>query len=108
MKDWTLAAVLNNARWCDAVCRAHGHPGRMLPHIWVNAAVVPRFYPNAVTLAVGEAALEEQRTTIEILQKSNLPGRWSVKDSFDLCRISIVVRCSSSAASPTARVTALG
>jgi len=82
MKDWTLAAVLNNARWCDAVCRAHGHPGRMLPHIWVNAAVVPRFYPNAVTLAVGEAALEEQRTTIEILQKSNLPGRWSVKDSF--------------------------
>jgi len=82
MKDWTLAAVLNNARWCDAVCQAHGHPGRMLPHIWVNAAVVPRFYPNAVTLAVGEAALEEQWTTIEILQKSNLPGRWSVKDSF--------------------------
>ena len=82
MKDWTVAAALNNARWCDAVCRAHGHPGRMLPHMWVNAAVVPRFYPNAVTLAVGETALEEQRTTIEILQTSNLPGRWSVKDSF--------------------------
>jgi hypothetical protein len=82
MKDWTVAAALNNARWCDAVCRAHGHAGRMLPHMWVNAASVPRFYPNAVTLAVGETALEEQRTTIEILQKSNLPGRWSVKDSF--------------------------
>ncbi|KAF0101217.1 MAG: hypothetical protein FD144_2855 [Rhodospirillaceae bacterium] len=82
MKDWTVAAALNNARWCDAVCRAHGHAGRFLPHMWVNAAVVPRFYPNAVTLAVGGTALEEQRTTVEILQKSNLPGRWSVKDSF--------------------------
>jgi hypothetical protein len=83
LKDWTSQAALNNARWCDAVCRAHGHPGRMLPHMWVNAATVPRFYPNAVTLAVGDAALEEQRTTVEILQKSNLPGRWSVKDSFN-------------------------
>ena len=82
MKNWTLAAALNNARWCDAVCRAHGHAGRFLSHMWVNAATVPRFYPNAVTLAVGDAALEEQRTTIDILQKSNLPGRWSVKDSF--------------------------
>ena len=26
----------------------------MLPHMWVNAAPVPRFYPNAVTLAVGD------------------------------------------------------
>ena len=82
MRDWTVAAALNNARWCDAVCRAHGHAGRFLPHMWVNAATVPRFYPNAVTLAVGETALEEQRSTVEILQKSNLPGRWSVKDSF--------------------------
>jgi hypothetical protein len=82
MKDWTVAAAHNNARWCDAVCRAHGHAGRFLPHMWVNAATVPRFYPNAVTLAVGETALEEQRSTVEILQKSNLPGRWSVKDSF--------------------------
>jgi hypothetical protein len=50
--------------------------------MWVNAEAVPRFYPNAVTLAVGETAFEEQRATIEILRKSNLPGRWSVKDSF--------------------------
>jgi len=88
VKEWTLAAALNNARWCDAVCRAHGHAGRMLPHMWVNAAPVPRFYPNAVTLAVGDAALEEQRTTVEILQKSNLPGRWSVKDSFNTLDLS--------------------
>lgn len=60
----------------------------MLPHMWVNAATVPRFYPNAVTLAVGDGALEEQRTTVEILQKSNLPGRWSVKDSFNALDLS--------------------
>lgn len=82
MKDWTVPAARNNARWCDAVCRAHGRAGRFLPHMWVNAAVVPRFYPNAVTLAVGDTAIEEQLTTVEILLKSNLPGRWSVKDSF--------------------------
>ncbi|MGQ3297912.1 hypothetical protein [Reyranella sp.] len=88
MKDWTLAAALNNARWCDAVCRVHGQAGRFLPHMWVNADVVPRFYPNAVTLAVGDTALDEQLTTVEILQKSNLPGRWSVKDSFNTLDLS--------------------
>jgi hypothetical protein len=44
---------------------------------------VPRFYPNVVTLAHDEAALAEQRGTIDILAKSNLPGRWAVKDSFN-------------------------
>jgi hypothetical protein len=24
------AAVANNARWCEAVCRSHGHPGHGL------------------------------------------------------------------------------
>lgn len=56
--------------------------------MWVNAATVPRFYPNAITLTVGDRALEEQRTTVEILQKSNLPGRWSVKDSFNTLDLS--------------------
>ena len=56
--------------------------------MWVNAEPVPRFYPNAVTLAVGDMALEEQRSTVEILQKSHLPGRWSVKDSFNTLDLS--------------------
>lgn len=51
--------------------------------MWVNAQPVPRFYPNAVTLAYDDAALEEQRSSIDILVKSNLPGRWAVKDSFN-------------------------
>jgi len=64
------------------VCRAHGRAGTFLPHAWVNAEPVPRFYPNAVTLAHDEAAVAEQRDAVAILVKSNLPGRWSVKDSF--------------------------
>jgi hypothetical protein len=88
LKDWTPAAALNNAHWCDAVCRAHGRPGTFLPHAWVNAEPVPRFYPNAVTIAHDEAAIAEQRSTIDILLKSHLPGRWAVKDSFNALDLS--------------------
>ena len=56
--------------------------------MWVNAEPVPRFYPNAVTLAHDEAAVAEQRGTIDILLKSNLPGRWAVKDSFNTLDLS--------------------
>ena len=51
--------------------------------MWVNAAEVPRFYPNAVTLTDDETDRAEQLATIEILSESNLPGRWAVKDSFN-------------------------
>jgi hypothetical protein len=51
--------------------------------MWVHAGEVPRFYPNAVTLAADDASIAEQLSNIEILQQSNLPGRWAVKDSFD-------------------------
>ncbi len=70
------------------MCRAHGQAGTFLPHMWVNAHAVPRFYPNAVTIAPDEAALAEQRGTIGILLKSNLPGRWAVKDSFNALDLS--------------------
>ncbi|MDP1963577.1 MAG: hypothetical protein Q8K93_15395 [Reyranella sp.] len=49
---------------------------------------MPRFYPNVVTLQPGKAVLAEQRETIDILMKSNLPGRWSVKDSFNTVDLS--------------------
>ena len=35
-----------------------------------------------------EAAVAEQRSTIDILLKSNLPGRWAVKDSFNTLDLS--------------------
>jgi hypothetical protein len=65
------------------VCFAHGSAGRFLAHTWVNAEPVPRFYPNVVTLTAGKTDIVEQRQTVRILQKSNLPGRWAVKDSFN-------------------------
>ena len=76
------------------MCFAHGTAGRFLLHTWVNAEPVPRFYPNVVTLTSGEADLAEQRQTVRILLKSNLPGRWAVKDSFymlDLARLGFEV-----------------
>jgi hypothetical protein len=65
-----------------------------LVHTWVNAEPVPRFYPNVVTLTTGEADIVEQRQAVRILQKSHLPGRWAVKDSFrtlDIARLGFEV-----------------
>jgi hypothetical protein len=65
-----------------------------LAHTWVNAEPVPRFYPNVVTLTPGEADIAEQRQAVRILQKSHLPGRWAVKDSFktlDIARLGFEV-----------------
>jgi hypothetical protein len=56
--------------------------------MWVSAESVPRFFPNAVTLAHDDTAVAEQRGTIDILLKSNLPGRWAVKDSFNTLDLS--------------------
>jgi len=94
MKDWTIRAALNNARWCNAVCFAHGTSGRFLVHTWVNAQPVPRFYPNVVTLTTGAPDIEEQRQIVQMLLSSNLPGRWAVKDSFrtlDIARLGFEV-----------------
>jgi len=65
-----------------------------LVHTWINAEAVPRFYPNVVTLTTGEADIVEQRQAVRILQKSHLPGRWAVKDSFatlDIARLGFEV-----------------
>ncbi len=72
------------------MCFAHGTVGRFLVHTWVNAEPVPRFYPNVVTLTTGATDIDEQRQAVRILLKSNLPGRWAVKDSFktlDIARL---------------------
>lgn len=72
------------------MCFAHGTAGRFLVHTWVNAETVPRFYPNVVSLTTGAADIDEQRQIVRMLLKSNLPGRWAVKDSFktlDIARL---------------------
>ena len=74
-------AARNNAIWCDTICRAHGIPGEFYDTVWINRHPVPRFYSNAVTLADQRLAAT-QLARLQGLLASNLPGRWSVKDSF--------------------------
>ncbi|MFD3804280.1 hypothetical protein ACFWSF_24405 [Streptomyces sp. NPDC058611] len=72
-----LAAALNNAAWCDAVCRSHGLPGTFAADAWTNPRRTPPLYPDAVTLTpdgVSAAALVAAVDT-------GSPG-CSVKDSF--------------------------
>jgi hypothetical protein len=72
------AAVVNNARWCDAVCRSHGYPGEFGGRLWISAGHALPFYPNAITLSPDVTAAEA----------TNGQGPWdpsrpySIKDSF--------------------------
>ncbi|MGH3176329.1 MAG: hypothetical protein ACRDPF_21010 [Streptosporangiaceae bacterium] len=52
------AAVINNARWCDAVCRSHGYPGELTGRLWISARHALPFYPNAITLSPDVTAAE--------------------------------------------------
>ncbi|MFE2170663.1 hypothetical protein ACFXB3_37220 [Streptomyces sp. NPDC059447] len=70
-------AVLNNALFCDAVCRAHGLPTDFGDEsFWLSASRTPPLYPDGVTLAPGtsEESLLRRMDT-------DSPG-CSVKDSF--------------------------
>ncbi|WP_234327701.1 hypothetical protein [Streptomyces sp. NRRL F-2664] len=70
-------AALNNAGWCDAVCRAHGlSPQYDGEHLWTSAVRTPPLYPDAVTLDAGVAAPSVLRSL-----DTGSPG-CSVKDSF--------------------------
>ena len=69
------AAVINNARWCDAVCRSHGYPGEFGGRLWISAGHALPFYPNAITLSPDVTAAEATA--------SQDPSRpFSIKDSF--------------------------
>ena len=77
----TALAAHNNALWCDAVCRAHGRPGEFHDTLWLTRLGVPRFYPDAVTIAGAEAA-PAQMEAIAALVGSARQREWFVKDSF--------------------------
>ena len=76
-----LKAIINNAFWCDTVCRAHGIPGEFHKQLWLNRHQVPPFYPNVVTLS-GMQARVEQLALIQELAAQKVPGGLGVKDSF--------------------------
>jgi hypothetical protein len=75
MDDPVRDAVLNNAAWCDTVCRSHGLTTIYDARLWVTAARPPTFYPDAVTL-------DPTVAPAEILARiDDSPGA-SIKDSF--------------------------
>jgi len=69
------AAVANNASWCDAVCRSHGHPGVFGSRLWSSPRHRLRFYPNAITL-------RPEVTVPEVLAAAAPSQPFAVKDSF--------------------------
>jgi hypothetical protein len=78
----TRVAALNNAEWCDILCRAHGISGRFDPDAWVAPQRTPPFYPDAITLdaAATEASILDRIDTVA--------NGCSVKDSFAVLDLS--------------------
>lgn len=86
MDPRVLAAVENNARWCNVVCRSHGLPTAVSEQLWAAPQGSPPLYPDAVTLVPGVPA-EDVLNEID-----DRPG-CSVKDSFadvDLGRLGFI------------------
>jgi hypothetical protein len=69
------AAVANNAGWCDAVCRSHGHPGEFTARMWISPGHDLPFYPNAITLS-------PDATTADTQAARDPDRAYAVKDSF--------------------------
>ena len=75
-------AAENNARWCDAVCRAHGLSCEFTAGAWVMRGTPPPYYSNFVTIRAGEAVSQQQQGLIREIVTSE-PGRsFGFKDSF--------------------------
>ncbi|WP_378786019.1 hypothetical protein ACFMQL_16465 [Nonomuraea fastidiosa] len=70
-----IAAVRDNAAWCDLMCRAHGRPGTFAERAWTNPARTPLYYPDAVTLS-------PLATAADVLPHIDAGSGASVKDSF--------------------------
>ncbi len=75
-----LAAIANNAAWCDAVVKTHGGETATTADHWHNARQSPPFYPNLITLSADGA--EAQLAAIRTLSERDLEEGWGVKDSF--------------------------
>jgi hypothetical protein len=69
------AAIVNNALWCDAVCRSHRHPGVFSTRLWISAHHDLEFYPNAISL-------RPDVTPPEAVAAREVSRRYAVKDSF--------------------------
>jgi hypothetical protein len=73
--DLVRSAALNNAQWCDAVCRTHGLDPSLGSDAWTSARRTPPLYPDAVTL-------QPSCSAVELLSRVDMSAGCSVKDSF--------------------------
>jgi hypothetical protein len=69
------AAVVENAAWCDLVCRTAGLRGRWDDALWACAERTPALHPDAVTLAA-------TATAPHVLGRIDTGPGCSVKDSW--------------------------
>lgn len=76
--DRVTLAAWNNARWCHAVCTAHGLPTRLTDELWICDGPPPRFTSRATTLGPGPAV--EAALRILLAARPGLGG--GIKDGF--------------------------
>ncbi len=74
-------AALNNAVWCDTVCRAHGVPGHFGHGLWSVHRAPPAYHANLVTIDAADAARKAALHEISALRALPMAPRWTVKDS---------------------------
>ncbi|MEU8212923.1 hypothetical protein AB0B85_27425 [Micromonospora sp. NPDC049044] len=74
LKDVRTAAR-DNAEWCDIVCASHGLTGQTDADAWSVPHRSPQWYPDAVTVRPGVAA-------VALLARIDAGPGASVKDSF--------------------------
>jgi len=74
-------AALENARWCDLVCRAHGVPTVLEPSSWIALGPVPRHYPRLMTLGGPDRAGAHLAAAGALLEREQ-GSALAVKDSF--------------------------
>jgi hypothetical protein len=82
-RDRAAVAALNNAVWCDAVCRARGGATAFAAGVWHHADPSPPFFPSVVTLAAGVEAGD----VLLPLRGIGGDASFGIKDSF--CRLDL-------------------
>jgi hypothetical protein len=69
------SAAVNNAEWCDVVCRTHGVEATFDETAWTSRTRTPPYYPDAVTLIADPSVGD-------LLSRIDASPGCSIKDSF--------------------------
>ena len=75
METWRAISALNNAEWCDVICRSHGALTRLDDAAWTSPTRTPQYYPDAVTLV-------PDLSVPDLLARIDSSVGCSIKDSF--------------------------